>query len=147
MVALCYIAGRLGGALIVHPQMVSPLWLGNILLASVLVLVRRKIWPIILPAGLIGFLLYDLLGGAPLRAIAWLVVSNAVEVFTAAWCLRVAFDGPPRLNSVKAFAKYCFFAVFLAPFVGACFGALSSGTNYWETWKVAFFSRRSGSSR
>jgi signal transduction histidine kinase len=142
--ALCYVAGRLGGALIVRPQMVSPLWMGNVLLASVLVLVRRKIWPIILPAGLIGFLLYDLQGGAPIRAVVWLVISNAVEIFTAAWCLRVAFNGVPRLNSVKAFAKYSFYGVFLAPFVGAFFGALSSSGNYWATWKVAFFSEALG---
>ena len=144
MAALCYVAGRLGGALVVRPQMVSPLWLGNVLLASLLVLVQRKTWPILMAAGLAGFLLYDLLGGAPIRAIVWLVVSNAVEVFTAAWCLRVAFDGPPRLNSVKAFAKYCFYAVFLAPFVGAFFGALSNSTTYWATWKVAFFSEALG---
>jgi signal transduction histidine kinase len=142
--ALCYVAGRLGGALIVRPQMVSPLWMGNVLLASVLVLVRRKIWPVILPAGLIGFLLYDLQGGAPTHAVVWLVLSNAVEVLTAAWCLRVAFHGVPRLNSVKAFAKYSFYAVFLAPFVGAFFGALSSSSNYWATWKVAFFSEALG---
>ncbi len=144
MGALCYGVGRLGGALIVHPQRVSPLWLGNVLLASVLVLAKRRTWPILMAAGLAGFLLFDLLGGAPTRAVVWLVVSNAVEVFTAAWCLRAAFDGPPRLNSVRAFAKYCFYAVFLAPFVGAFFGALSSGTNYWETWKVAFFSEGLG---
>jgi len=142
--ALCYIAGRLGGALIVRPQMVSPLWMGNVLLASVLVLVRRRIWPVILPAGLAGFVLYDLQGGAPTRAILWLVLSNAVEVLTAAWCLRVAFDGVPRLNSVKAFAKYSFYAVFLAPFVGAFFGALSNSGKYWATWKVAFFSEALG---
>jgi signal transduction histidine kinase len=118
--------------------------MGNILLASVLVLVRRKIWPVILPAGLLGFLIYDLQGGAPTRAVVWLVVSNAVEIFTAAWCLRVAFDGVPRLNSVKAFAKYSFYAVFLAPFVGAFFGALSSSNDYWATWKVAFFSEALG---
>jgi signal transduction histidine kinase len=142
--ALCYVAGRLGGALIVRPQMVSPLWMGNVLLASVLVLVRRKLWPVILPAGLIGFLLYDLQGGAPTHAIVWLVLSNGVEVLTAAWCLRIAFDGVPRLNSVKAFAKYSFYAVFLAPFVGAFFGALSNSSNYWATWKVAFFSEALG---
>jgi signal transduction histidine kinase len=142
--ALCYAAGRLGGALIVRPQMVSPLWMGNVLLASVLVLVRRKIWPVILPAGLAGFVLYDLQGGAPTPAVLWLVVSNAVEIFTAAWCLRVAFGGVPRLNSVKAFAKYSFYAVFLAPFVGAFFGALSYSSNYWATWKVAFFSEALG---
>jgi len=142
--ALCYVAGRLGGMLIVHPQMVSPLWLGNVLLASVLVLVRRRLWPVLLLAGLAGFVLYDLQGGAPTRAIVWLFLSNAVEILTAAWCLRVAFNGPPRLNSVKAFAKYSFYAVFLAPFVGAFFGALSNSPNYWATWKVAFFSEALG---
>jgi signal transduction histidine kinase len=142
--ALCYVAGRLGGTLIVRPQMLSPLWLGNVLLASVLVLVRRKLWLVLLPAGLAGFVLYDLQGGAPTRAIAWLFLSNAVEVLTAAWCLRSAFDGAPWLNSVKALAKYSFYAVFLAPFVGAFFGALSNSSNYWATWKVAFFSEALG---
>ena len=83
-------------------------------------------------------------GGAPTHAIVWLVISNAVEILTAAWCLRIAFDGVPRLNSVKAFAKYSFYAVFLAPFVGAFFGALSYSSNYWATWKVAFFSEALG---
>jgi PAS domain S-box-containing protein len=142
--ALCYVAGRLGGTLIVRPQMLSPLWLGNVLLASVLVLVRRKLWLVLLPAGLAGFVLYDLQGGAPTHAIAWLFLSNAVEVLTAAWCLRSAFDGAPWLNSVKALAKYSFYAVFLAPFVGAFFGALSNSSNYWATWKVAFFSEALG---
>ncbi|HMD10420.1 MAG TPA: MASE1 domain-containing protein [Candidatus Acidoferrum sp.] len=144
MAALCYIAGRLGGALIVQPQMVSPLWLGNVILASVLVLVRRRLWPVFLLAGLAGFVLYDLQGGAPAHAIVWLFLSNAVEVLTAAWCLRYAFDGAPRLNSVKALAKYSFYAVFLAPFVGAFLGALSNSSNYWATWKVAFFSEALG---
>jgi PAS domain S-box-containing protein len=110
----------------------------------VLVLVRRRLWVVLLPAGLTGFLLYDLEGGAPAHAILWLFLSNAVEVFTAAWCLRFAFGGAPRLNSVKALAKYSFYAVFLAPFVGAFFGALSTSTNYWATWKVAFFSEALG---
>jgi signal transduction histidine kinase len=142
--ALCYIAGRLGGALIVQPQMVSPLWLGNVILASVLVLVRPRLWPVLLLAGLAGFVLYDLQGGAPTHAIVWLFLSNAVEILTAAWCLRYAFDGAPRLNSVKALAKYSFYAVFLAPFIGAFFGALSNSSNYWATWKVAFFSEALG---
>jgi integral membrane sensor domain MASE1 len=142
--ALCYFAGRLGGALIVQPQMVSPLWLGNVILASVLVLVRRRLWPVLLPAGLVGFVLFDLQGGAPTHAIVWLFLSNAVEILTAAWCLRYAFDGAPRLNNVKALAKYSFYAVFLAPFVGAFLGALSNSSNYWATWKVAFFSEALG---
>jgi PAS domain S-box-containing protein len=137
---LSYLAARLGGALIVRPQMVSPLWLGNVLLTSMLLLVRRRIWPVVLTAGLTGFFLYDLQTGGPIRSIVWLILSNAVEVLIAALCLRISFEGVPRLNSVKALAKYSFYAVFLAPFVGAFLGALSTSSNYWASWNVAFFS-------
>jgi signal transduction histidine kinase len=124
--------------------MVSPLWLGNVLLVSVLLLVRRQLWPVVLAAGLAGFLLYDLQSGAPIRSIVWLILSNTVEVLIAALCLNRTFHGPPRLNSVKALVKYSFYAVFLAPFVGAFFGALASTSNYWSSWKVAFFSEAIG---
>jgi signal transduction histidine kinase len=141
---LSYLAARLGGALIIRPQMVSPLWLGNVLLASMLVLVRRRIWPVLLAAGLAGFFLFDLEAGGPIRSIVWLILSNAVEILVAALCLSYSFDGVPRLNSLKALAKYSFYAVFLAPFVGAFFGALSTRNNYWASWKVAFFSEAIG---
>jgi PAS domain S-box-containing protein len=141
---LCYLAARLGGALIIRPQMVSPLWLGNVLLASMLLLVQRRIWPVVLAAGLAGFLVFDLQAGGPIRSVAWLLLSNAAEVLTAALCLSYSFGGVPRLNSVKALAKYSFYAVLLAPFVGAFLGALSMKSNYWASWKVAFFSEAIG---
>jgi signal transduction histidine kinase len=124
--------------------MVSPLWLGNVLLASVLLLVRRRIWAVLLTAGLVGFFLYDLQTGGPMRSIVWLILSNAVEVLTAVLCLSSSFDGVPRLNSVRALAKYSFYAVFLAPFAGAFLGALSTSEHYWASWKLAFFSEALG---
>ena len=100
-----------------------------------LLLVRRRIWPVVLTAGLAGFFLYDLQTGGPIRPIAWLILSNAVEVLIAALCLRISFEGVPQLNSVKSLAKYSFYAVFLAPFVGAFLGGLSTSSNYWASWK------------
>ncbi len=111
---------------------------------SVLVLVPRRIWPVLLTAGLAGFFLYDLQAHDPIRSILWLILSNAVEVLIAAFCLRNSFDGVPQLNSVKALAKYAFYAVFLAPFIGAFLGALSARSNYWTSWKMAFFSEALG---
>jgi signal transduction histidine kinase len=142
--AVSYLAAGLGGALIVRPQMVSPLWLGNVLLASVLVLVPRRLWPAVLAAGLAGFFFYDLQAAEPIRSIFWFILSNAVEVLTAAFCLRISFDGVPRLNSVKALVKYSLYAVFLAPFAGAFFGAFSASGHYWVSWKLAFFSEALG---
>lgn len=79
-----------------------------------------------------------------MRSIVWLILSNAVEVLTAVLCLSSSFDGVPRLNSVKALAKYSFYAVFLAPFAGTFLGALSTSDHYWASWKVAFFSEALG---
>ena len=142
--ALSFLAARLGGALILRPQMVSPLWLGNVLLASMLLLAPRKIWPVVLIAGLAGFLLYDLQAGGPILSIAWLILSNALEILVAVLFLNTSFNGTPRLNSVKALVKYSFYAVFLAPFIGAFLGALSTTNNYWASWKMAFFSEALG---
>lgn len=141
---LCYLAARLGGVLTPRPLLVSPLWLGNVLLAAMLLLVPRKTWPALLVAGLAGFVFYDLRAGEPIRSIVSFVLSNAVEVLTAAWCLSASFDGVPRLNSLKALAKYSFYAVFLAPFLGAFLGALSNRSYYWPSWKVAFLSEAIG---
>jgi PAS domain S-box-containing protein len=141
---LCYLTARLGGALNIPPQMVSPFWLGNVVLTAVLLLVRREIRPVLLGAGLAGFFLFDVQTGLPIRSIIWFILSNTVEVLTAVLCLSHAFDGVPRLNSVKSLAKYSFYAVFLAPFVGAFLGALSTHTNYWAIWKMAFLSEALG---
>ena len=139
-----YIASSFGGALILRPQMVSPLWLGNVLLVAVLLLVRRSLWPLLLASGLAAFLLYDLQEGVPVRSIVFLILSNAIEVLVAALSLSYGFDTVPRLNSIKGLVKYSFYAVFLAPFVGAFIGALSAGSSYWASWKVAFLSEALG---
>ena len=141
---LSFSAAVLGGTLIARPQMVSPLWLGNVVLASVLLLAPRRIWPVLLIAGLAGSLIYDLRAGEPIRSVAWFFLSSAAEVLTAVLCLRHAFGGAPRLNSLKALARYLFYAVFLAPFVGAFFGAFSTRGRYWASWKEAFLSEAMG---
>lgn len=45
---LSYAASALGAALLLRPQMLSPLWPGCVLLVSVLLLVSRKMWPILI---------------------------------------------------------------------------------------------------
>jgi signal transduction histidine kinase len=120
--------------------MISPLWPGCALLVSVLLLVPRKIWPILIPAGFAAFVLYDLQAGVPIGLTIRIILADTVEVLIAALCVSYSFDGVPRLNSVKALAKYAFFAVFLAPFAGAFVGALAISGGYWSSWKTCFFS-------
>lgn len=99
---MSYFAARLGGTVVIRPQVDWPLWPGNILLASVLLLVPRRIWPILIAAAFAMFVVYNLQTSMPIRSIIVLLLSDAVEVLTAALGLSYSFAGIPQLNSVKA---------------------------------------------
>jgi integral membrane sensor domain MASE1 len=84
--AVCYLAARLAGSLIIRvPQTVWPFWPGCAVLVGILLVVPRKMWPILLPAGLAGFVLYDLQAGVPIRSLALLILADTVEILVAAW--------------------------------------------------------------
>jgi integral membrane sensor domain MASE1 len=137
---LSYLAARLGGTLIIRPQGAWPLWLGNVVLVSILLLVPRRIWPVLIATAFAVFVLNDLQIGQPIRSIALLILADTIEVLTAALCLSYFFEGVPRLNSVRALAKFSLFAVILAPCMGAFFTALATNGNYWTNWRISFFS-------
>jgi PAS domain S-box-containing protein len=137
---LSYLAPRLGGALISNPQMVWPLWPSCAILVSGLLLVPLRIWPILLPVAFAGFCLYDLQVGVSVGSIGWFILADTVQVLVAALGLRYCFDDLPRLNSIKALAKYSFFAVILAPFAAAFLSARGIRGDYWNGWRICFFS-------
>jgi PAS domain S-box-containing protein len=137
---LSYLAARLGGALTLHPQTLCPLWPACALLVSILLLVPRKVWPLLIAAAFAAFVVYDLQGGLSIGSTLWLILADTVEVLIAALCVSYSFDGVPRLNSVRNLARYSFFAVILAPFAGAFVGAMALNGDYWINWRVSFFS-------
>src|SRR5947208_6300396 len=139
-IASSYLVPTLTGMLISNPQTVWPLWPGCAILVAGLLLVRVKVWPVLIPASFAGFALADLHTGVPLSSIAWFIPGNTVEVLISAIGLRYCFEGVPRLNTVKALAKYSFFAIVLAPFAGAFLSAHGIGRNYWVSWKIVFLS-------
>ena len=103
-------------------------------------MVRPRVWPLLIPAGLAGFALYDLQAGVAISSIAWFVLADAVQVLIVALGLKYSFDGVPQLNSKEALAKYSFFAVFLAPLIAAFISAQGIGHAYWSSWRICFFS-------
>jgi PAS domain S-box-containing protein len=138
VLSLCYIAARLGGALVLQPQRIWPLWPGCAVLVALLLLMPRKLWPLLIAAGLAGFVLYDAQAGVPSRSTGLLILSDALEVLIAAYGVSFFFEGIPSLNSVKALARYVLFAVLLAPISVASIGATALGGSYWGSWKVSF---------
>jgi PAS domain S-box-containing protein len=137
---LSYLVPKLEGSLISNPQTVWPLWPGCAILVSVLLLVPLRIWPILILSALAGFVLYDLQVGVPVASIAWFMLADIVQVLIAALGLRYCFEGVPRLNGIKALAKYSIFALILAPFAAAFLSAHGISGNYWTGWRVGVFS-------
>jgi PAS domain S-box-containing protein len=137
---LCYSATKLGGMLAIGPQSDWPLWLGNVFLASMLLLVPRRMWPILIAAAFAAYVVNDVQAGLSIRSIGLLVLSDTVEVLTAALSLSYAFGGVPRLDSVRALAKFSLFAVIVTPCVAAFFSALITNGDKWASWRISFFS-------
>jgi PAS domain S-box-containing protein len=139
MASLSYLAASLAGTLVLRPEMVWPLWPGCAFVVAVLLLVPRKIWPILTAAGLAGFALYDWQAGLSLRTTAFLLLADSVEILITALGVSYSFGGVPRLNSTKSLARYSFFAVFLAPFWSASVATAAFGGLDWIRWRVGFF--------
>jgi PAS domain S-box-containing protein len=133
---LSYLAARLGGALVLRPDMIWAVWPGCAFLVAVLLLAPRKIWPAVVIAGLSAFAFYDVQEALPVRSIVLLLLADAIEILIAALGVTYVFGGVPRLNSVKSLAKYSLFAVILAPISVASIAvkALES-----DSWWVGFF--------
>lgn len=141
MLGSCYLAAKLGGILVLTvPETAWPLWLGCAVLVAILLVSARKIWPVLIPAGLAGFVLYDLQASVSARAIAWLILADIGEIIVAAWGVSYFLRGLPRLDSLKAFAKYAFVTVILGPFVTAMIGIEALSGNRWINFRTAFLS-------
>ena len=138
--ALSYLVPKLIGLLVGNPQTVWPLWPGCAILVTGLLLIPVKVWLMVIPASFVGFAFADLQAGVPLSSIFRFVPGNTVEVLISAIGLKFAFDGVPRLNSVRALGKYSLFAVVLAPFAGAFFSAQGISRDYWASWRIVFLS-------
>ncbi|WP_251106681.1 sensor histidine kinase [Alloacidobacterium dinghuense] len=135
-----YLAAWLGGVLTVPPQQASALWPGCALLVSMLLLVPRRIWAVLVPAGLAGFVLYDLSVGFPPSTSALFILADAVEIVIIMVGLGYSFDGVPRLNTLKALAKYSLFAILIGPLIGTFVGAFAIPGFFLTNWRIFFFS-------
>jgi PAS domain S-box-containing protein len=141
VLAVCYLSAKLGGALIINvPQTLWPLWPGCAVLVAILLVSPRKIWPILLPAGLAGFVLYDLLAGLSIRSIAILQLADLAEIFVAAWGVQYFLRGLPRLDSLKAFGKYVLITVVIGPLVTGLIGLGTLTGDRWIGAKINFLS-------
>jgi PAS domain S-box-containing protein len=138
---LCYLAAKLGGVLIISgPQPLWPLWPGCAVLVAILLLLPKKLWPILIPAGLAGFVVYDLQAGVSIRSIAWLILADTLEILVAAWGVNYSLNGRPCLNSLKALASYSLFTVILGSLIVSSIGIFGLNGDRWVSWRISFLS-------
>ena len=137
---LCYLGDRLAYVLGIPPDQLASLWPSTPLLVAVLLLTPRRIWPLLIAAGLGGIVLADLRNGASIGDEIWFSLGNACEVFISILGINLLFKRVPQLTSVKALAKYLVVGVILAPFVAGLVGAIASASGgYWLQWRLWFF--------
>src|SRR5690349_9814703 len=137
---LSYVVPKMENVLMLNFQTAWPLWPGCAILVAALMLIRTRLWPVLISASFAAFILYDLQAGVPLSSIVWFIPADTIQVLTVAVALRYCFEDVPRLNNVNSLAKYCFFAVFLAPFAAAFVSAPGIAGNYWTGWRISFLS-------
>ena len=141
VLVLCYLAARLGGTLIITaPQMLWPFWPGCAVLVAILLVSPRRFWPILIPAGLAGFVLYDLPAGVPIHSMAVLLLADIAEILVVLWGVDYFLQGVARLDSVKAFGKYVFVTVILGPLVVCLTGWQALSGDRWISGRTAFLS-------
>jgi PAS domain S-box-containing protein len=137
---VCYQADRLVYVLGIPPDHIASFWPSTAFLVAVMLLVPRRIWPVLIIAGLGAMALADLGNGVPFGFEIWITLGNLAEVLVALLGISRLFKGVPHLSSLKTLAKYMGFAVILVPAGSALVGATGTATGgYWLQWRLWFF--------
>jgi PAS domain S-box-containing protein len=138
-VTLSYLSAKVGLALVVPPHNISLFWFTNALLFAVLLLVPRRVWPMLIVTAYAGVSVLNLQSGNTIISTGWFALANMGELLFAAFAVSYVFKGVPRLNSPKTLAQYGMFVVILPSFVSAFIGALAGGEgDYWLKWRIWF---------
>jgi len=137
---LCYLGDRLAYVTGIPPDQIASLWPSTPLLVAALLLTPRRIWPVLIVAGLGAIALADLRDSAPIGGEIWFSIGNLGEVLISIVGINLLFKGVPQLTSVKALAKYLAVGVILPPFLAGLVGAIASVSGgYWVQWRLWFF--------
>jgi len=127
----CYSAALVGGlSMVKDVDTVWPMWPGCAVLTAILLVSPRKTWPWLIPAGLAGFLLYDIPAGIPVSSVILLNLADVVEVLVAAYGVQYLSHGVSPLSSLRAFWKYIVVATILGPLLGTIIGMQSTSAHW-----------------
>jgi two-component system sensor histidine kinase UhpB len=135
----CFCVDRLVYLLGIPPNYVGTFWPGTPLLMAVLFLTPRRLWLLLIIAGLGAFTVADLPNSTPVGA-AWITLGNVVELLIGILGIQLLFHGAPYLANVGDLAKFFLVASVLAPSVSGLVGAnCAPPGGYWVQWRLWCF--------
>ena len=136
---VCYQADELAYVLGIPPDHLASFWPATAFLVAVSLLAPRRIWPVLMGAGLGAMALADLENGVPIGFEVWITLGNLAEALVATLGISRLLKGVSHLSGLKTLAKYIAFAVILVPSASAFLGATASARGgYWLQWRLWF---------
>ena len=81
---LCFLASRVAYALRIPPDHIASFWPATAFLLAVLLLVPRRIWPVLIGTGLGAMALVDLENGVPIGFEIWFFLGDLAAVLVRA---------------------------------------------------------------
>jgi signal transduction histidine kinase len=135
---MAYLLAFAGDLFYQSSQFAALLWPSNAFQVAIMLLVPRRVWPLVIAAHVAGGLLHAFQIHLPVLMTVVYTLADVVIFIVAGLGLNHVFGGVPCLDSFKAFAKYFLIAVLLAPAASAFVAGFGGAGPYWLHWRIWF---------
>ena len=125
----------------IPPDDVAPFWLATPLLVAVLLLVPRRIWPILIAASVGSMAFGDFKNGVPISSIIYFSLGDLTAVLLATFGISRLCERKSYLGRVSVLVNYFVVIAVLSSLFSAFWGAAANFQgNYWIHWRLWFLS-------
>jgi signal transduction histidine kinase len=135
---MSYVLAFAGDLFYQSPQIAALLWPSNAFQVAVMLLLPRRVWPLLIAAHVAGGFLHAYQIHLTVLMMVVYALADVMIFIVAGLGLDHVFGGISCLDSFKAFAKYFFIAVLLAPAVSAFVAGFGCAGPYWLHWRIWF---------
>ena len=135
---MSYLLAFAGDLFYQSPQIAALLWPSNVFQVAVMLLLPRRVWPLLIAAHVVGGLLHGFQIHLTVLMMVAYTLADVVMFIVASSCLDYVFGGIPNLDSFKTFVKFFLIAVLLAPAVSAFVAGFGTSGPYWLHWRIWF---------